>query len=379
MKKKYLVISVLVIGTGIIGGFVQSMHSFDPITSCEPVAGARPLCGWQNPEDMVALPDGQHVIVSEFGDQTGVKKGQLSLLNLETESKRVLYSGGAEGGGSEGGSFEESQAWGTANCQAPAENEFSPHGIHLSQRADGTIQLLVVQHSGRESVEMFEVGPSPNGWDLAWRGCVIAPKGSMLNDVVATPEGGFLVTHMMTQRSNMLGQFFEYMRSSVFGVESGYVLAWQPREGFSQLQSSQGQVANGIEIAADGETIFVNYSGSGEVRRINRHRDEVEASNTSLPPLDNSSWTLDGHLLVAGARASALEIMPCTNLESGSCPAAFAIFSIDPQTLESSVVYESDANTPIGAGTVGLRVADGSLLIGSFVGDLIVRITPQNR
>ncbi|MEM7734593.1 MAG: hypothetical protein AAF267_02280 [Deinococcota bacterium] len=374
MKKKYLAISVLILITGIIGFFVQSIRSFEPITSCEPVAGARPLCNWQNPEDMVALPDGQHVIISEFGDQTGVKKGQLSLLNLETESKHILYGGGSEGGGS-----EERQTWGTPDCQAPAKNEFSPHGIHLSQRADGTIQLLAVQHSGRESVEMFEVRPSPNGWDLAWRGCVIAPEGSMLNDVVATPEGGFLVTHMMTQRSNMLGQFFEYVRSSVFGVESGYVLAWHPREGFSQLQSSKGQVANGIEIAEDGETIFVNYSGSGEVRRINRHLDEVEASNTSLPPLDNSSWTRDGHLLVAGARASALEIMPCTNLESGSCPAAFVILSIDPKTLESSVVYESDADTPIGAGTVGLRVADGSLLIGSFVGDRIVRITPKNR
>ena len=90
------------------------------------------------------------------------------------------------------------------------------------------MQLLSVQHGGRESVEMFEVTQSSEGWALAWRGCVIAPKGSMINDVVATPDGGFLVTHMMPKSTTFLGKMYEFMKVSLLGIKSGYVLVWQP-------------------------------------------------------------------------------------------------------------------------------------------------------
>lgn len=365
--KKYIIIAIpLVIAVTLVFA-MRSFITFEPITSCDPIGNASPLCGWQNPEDMVALPDGQHVIVSEYGDQNGKKAGTLSLLDLRTETRRVLYSGNSTQGAG---------PWGDRNCIDSPGREFSPHGIHLSSRADGRMQLLAVQHGGRESVEMFEVTESPGGWALTWRGCATAPEGSTLNDVAATPDGGFLVTHMMPKRSGTLGQFYEYMKASLFGVDSGYVLDWQPTKGFSRLVSSEGGVPNGIEVSPDGEKAFVNYSGNGEVRRLDRRRDEIEASNDSLPPLDNATWTPDGRLLVAGALAGAMEMMPCTNLESGSCPGAFAIIAVDPKTLETERIYEGGPDTPGGAGTVGLRVGDGSLLVGTFAGDRIVRVRP---
>ena len=365
--KKSLIIFVLLIVFVLLINPLRAYTSVKPITSCEPIANARPLCGWQNPEDMVALPDGRHVIVSEYGGLNGEKSGTLSLLDLETETRQLLYNGD---------SIQGAGPWGASDCLAAPGKEFSPHGIHLSHRANGQMQLLAVQHGGRESVEMFEVTKSTDSWNLTWQGCVIPPDGSTLNDIVATPEGGFLTTHMMTRRDNALGKFYEFMKSSMFGVESSHVLAWQPNEGFNQLTSSKGVMANGLEIAPDGETIFVNYSLNGEVRRINRHSDKVEASNQSLPPLDNVTWTPDGQLLVAGALADMMDMMACTNPETGNCPGAFAIIAVDPQTLESETIYEGGPNTPSGAGTVGLRVSDGSLLIGTFAGDRIVRVMP---
>ncbi|MDJ0753541.1 MAG: hypothetical protein QNJ45_08500 [Ardenticatenaceae bacterium] len=366
MKKKFIIPVLFIIFTA-LGVGIWSTTSIEPITSCDPIGDARPLCDWQNPEDMVALSDGRHVIVSEFGDQNGARPGTLALLDLETETRHLLYNGGSDA---------QSGPWGEDNCQEPADGEFSPHGIHVSQRAEGQLQLLAVQHAGRESVEMFEVIPSDDRWTLAWRGCVIAPQGSMINDVVGTPDGGFLVTHMMPNEGGTAAMFAEYLKSSMLGVKSGYVLAWRPDEGFSQLVSSEGTVPNGIEIAADGVTVFVNYSAGGEVRRINRLTDEIEASNSNLPPLDNASWTPDGRLLVAGSTGSMLEGMACTNLEVGSCPAPFAIIAVDPETLESDVIYEGGPGTPGGGGTVGLMVSDGSLLIGTFAGDRIVRVEP---
>jgi hypothetical protein len=365
MQKRRIVLILFAVSVLLIVA-IPSYISVEPITACDPIGHARPLCGWHNPEDMVALPDGRSVIVSEYGGLNGEKTGTLALLDLETETRHVLYSGGAT---------QAAGDWGTSDCLEVTSEEFSPHGIHVSSRADGAMQLLAVQHGGRESVEMFEVIETPNGWALVWRGCVLPPDGSMLNDVAATPNGGFLITHMMTRGSSTAGMFVEYMKSSLFGANSGYVLEWRPNEGFRRLVSSEGAVPNGIEIAPDGETVFVNYSARGEIRRINRRSDEVEASNTALPPLDNATWAPDGRLLVAGTLADALSMMGCTNLETGSCPGAFAIIAIDPETLESETLYDGGPNTPSGAGTVGLHVSDGSLLIGTFAGDRIVRVT----
>lgn len=344
---------------------LMSCNSIEPIKSCDPIGNAHPLCGWQNPEDMAALPDGRHVIVSEYGGMNGEKSGTLSLLSLQTKARKVLFRGD---------SSTKVGIWGDPSCISTPGAEFSPHGIHLSHRKDGTMQLLVVQHGGRESVEMFEVAKVSGKWSLIWRGCVIAPLGSMFNDVVATPEGGFLVTHMMPRSTTALGNMYEFMKVSLFGVKSGHVLAWHPTNGFRQLANSEGAIANGIEISPDGKTVFVNYSLDGEVRRINRINGKLEARTTALPPLDNSTWSLDGRLLVAGALADPMEMLSCEKIESGSCPGAFAIIAVDPQTFESETIYEGGPNTPSGAGTVGLQMRDGSLLIGTFAGDRIVRV-----
>ena len=364
MKTKAFLFGIPVVLIITIGG-LSAYTSVTPITSCEPIGNARPLCGWQNPEDMAVLPDGRYVVVSEYGGQNGAQTGALALLDSATETRQLLYAGG---------DIDQQPSWGTDDCSTPPGAAFSPHGIHLSQRQDGALQLLVVQHGGRESVEMFEVRESAENTKLIWRGCVIAPAENMFNDVVATPDGGFLATHWMTPGQSAPAMFVEFLRGSLLGADTGYVLSWQPDAGFGRLESSWGGVPNGIEISADGETVFVNYSANGEVRRINRRLDQVEASNDALPPLDNATWAPDGRLLVAGAVDGPLKMMGCSNLQEGSCPGAYAIWAVDPETLESVKVYEGGPGTPGGAGTVGLQLRDGSLLIGTFAGDRIVRV-----
>ena len=140
----------------------------EPIVSCDPVGPARPICGFQNPEDLELLPDGKHLLVGEFGSMEGGRAGALSLLDLASEARTVLYRGG------QGGSVEP--GWGDPGCPGAPPAEMSPHGIHLSRRADGRLQLLVVNHGGREAVEFFEVSDSDSDWSLAWRGCGAATE-----------------------------------------------------------------------------------------------------------------------------------------------------------------------------------------------------------
>lgn len=333
--------------------------SGEPVLSCEPVGDARPLCGFQNPEDLVVLPGGASLLVSEFGGMQGEHAGALSRLDLATEMRSVLYRGG-DGGTPEPG-------WGDPACPG-APTSFSPHGIDLVRRSDGALALLAVNHGGRESIEYFEV--SPGGAALTWRGCVVAPEQGWWNDVAASPDGGFYASHMLPRRGGP-AQLLEFFRAAALHRAAGHALRWQPDAGFSQVPGSSVVFANGIALSPDGAHLFLNSSLGDGLRRISLASGEVEAQ-ADLPPLDNAAWGSDGRLYVAALTAPFLEMQACNRLEQGACPAAFEILAVDPDTLDSEVVYRG-GGPPMGGGTVGLRVGD-ELFIGSFAGDRVLRV-----
>ena len=336
--------------------------STPPITSCDPIGAATPLCGFQNPEDLALLPDGR-VIVSEYGD-AGAKPGRISLLDLASGSHESLYAGGGASG---------SGPWGATDCEGPPSTAFSPHGIHLSTRASGGLQLLVVQHGGRESVEMFEVLPADGSWQLAWRGCAVAPEGGGLNDVVALPEGGFLVTRFGP--SSPISFTFAAAKATILGSETGWVYEWSQERGFGEVPGTRVAGPNGIELSADGAKIFLNATLASEVLRIDRSTGAIEARAEVQMP-DNLTWARDGRLRVASLRGKMRDLLSCSGLEAGSCAMPFAIVALDPSTMEAHAVYEGGPGTPSGAGTVGLET-DAGLLVGTFAGDRIVRVAAQ--
>ena len=145
---------------GLVAGLAALAFTADgaqvqPVTTCEPEGPARPVCSFTNPEDLVALPGGGAILVSEYGGMEGRVPGALALLVLETDQRRELFRGGAAGGAATPG-------WGDPACPGAPSAAFSPHGIHLSTRDDGALQLLVVQHGGRESHRVLRgrgVGP----------------------------------------------------------------------------------------------------------------------------------------------------------------------------------------------------------------------------
>lgn len=331
------------------------------ITTCEDVDGIHPICGFQNPEDLALLPDGHTVIVSQFGLMDGSKPGNLVVFDAAHEATWMGYTGGT---GSEG----PTPNWGDPECPGPPSAEFSPHGIDLARRSDGLLQLLVVNHGARESIEFFEVetGDAPS---LRWRGCAIAPPDSYLNDVVTLPDDGLLVTHMMPRDSEMIGM----LRGS-FGFDTGHVLEWRPAGGFRVVAGTEAPFPNGIEVSEDARSLYLNAYMAGEVRRIDRETGALLAT-AKVPSPDNSSWGLDGRLLVASHRGDVKDQMACYGLNAGSCPMAFDIVALDPETLEAEVLVQL-AGPPMGAGTIALDLGD-ELLIGSFAGDRLIRVPKQ--
>jgi sugar lactone lactonase YvrE len=306
-------------------------------------------CQFQNPEDLVPSPDGR-ILVSQYGDMASGAPGSLAIYDPEHRALELLFPDGVR----------LEPGWGDPACPPPDPALFSPHGIDIERRSDGRHQLAVVNHGGRESVELFEFGGDGG---LTWRGCALGPDGAFFNDVVVLRGGGFWVTHMFPH-----GSGFVPLVKSRLGFDTGWVYAWAPGAGFSKLPGTDAPFPNGLEKSADERFAYVNTYSTTGVLKVDVTRGELVASR-AIDNLDNSSWGADGRLLVASHRGSLSEMLACQRLERGACGMPFAILALDPDDLaaEERLAHQG---APMGGATVALEHG-GILYLGSFAGDRI--------
>lgn len=336
-----------------------------PILDCVAVGNARPICGFQSPEDIVALPGNEALVISGYGamgaDGVVRKPGGLVLFSLADETQKPLYTGGTDADVAEAG-------WGDPTCPAPPKEKFNAHGIDLVRRSDGRVALLVVQHFGREAVEFFEVTGAGDDFQLAWKGCVLAPADASLNEVVGFPNGDFYTTKMASISG--ASDFTEGTPTE----PTGHAFAWTAASGYRKLEGTDGIMPNGIAASADGKLLFLNVTMQNEVRKIDVATGKVLASAPVKMP-DNITWAPDGkRLLVASLHGfETTNFSVCIDVQQGACPIPFAIQAVDADTMTAlGPVYES-TGAPMGGGTVGLQVGS-ELFIGSFTGDRILRV-----
>lgn len=323
-----------------------------PVVGCAWVDDFEVDCQFQNPEDLARSPDGR-ILVSQFGGMDGGRAGNIAAYDPRSKELEILFPNDSE----------MVRSWGEASCAAPSLEKFSPHGIDIQLRRDGLTQLAVVNHGGRESVELFEV--SANG-SIVWRGCVEAPEHAFLNDIVVLEDGGFWVTHMFEHGHDMRA-----MLAAGFGIDTGWIYSWSAEGGFAKLPGTDAPFPNGIEKSADEHFVYMNMYAATGVRKIDVRTGEVVAS-IALPNVDNSTWAEDGRLLVASHTASLGQMMACQELTEGACGMPFEILSLDPDDL-SSRVWIRHEGPPMGGATVALEI-DGVVYLGSFAGDRIGRV-----
>lgn len=332
---------------------------------CTAAGRLTPYCGLPFPEDLEALPDAGGVIASDMHIERGPeglapKAGSLKWLDPRTGSVTVLYpSASAPPGGSE---------WGDPACPGEIGGVLLPHGIHLSRRRDGAWELLVVNHGGRESVEFFELAAGAGHWTLSWRGCVVAPASSHLNDVASLPDGGFLVStmHMLSNAETP-----KAMRSAEAGENTGFLWRWTPGAGLSRQAGSDSPMPNGVQVDAAGRFAYIDTaSRGGDVRKLDLARGKV-VGVAVVPHPDNASWTADGRLLVAGVAAGASP-MPCFADPAAPCPVASDVYAVNPETMQAERIF-AYAGPPLNAATVAVQLGS-DLLIGSCFGDRVVAV-----
>ena len=331
-----------------------------PVNGCVTAAGLTPVCGFSNPEDMELLPDGSTLLISQMGDMERATPGSLVLFDtVDGVITRLPQFGTAS-----------ELNWGSCACLTPPGGALSPHGIDAIQRADGRREILVVNHGGRESVELFELLGEAGNWRLAWRGCVLPPAGTYMNDVAALPGGDFLVSHMLPRDAWSIGGINFYLIRGLLGFDTGMVLRCSPDGSCDALSGTAAPLPNGIQTDASGTTLYLNAYLAGEVRKIAIADGKLLGTARVVGP-DNSQWTSEGKLLVASQTAGVFAMSRCAGLRGGACSAAFEVIEVDPVTMSTRTVL-AHHGAPMGGVTVAQQVG-GALYLGSFVGDRIVR------
>ncbi len=333
-----------------------------PSDTCAARGSVTPLCGFNRPEDLEPLASGSRLLVSEYGSLSGSRSGRLVLFDPASTNKRVLFPL------TESGANAQSIKWGDPNCPGPPGSEFSPHGIHHSL-IGGRERVLVVNHGGREAVELFEIvnADAPDSLALVWRGCVIAPATIWMNDVVGLPDGGFAVSHMVTRGTSEEG----LIKAEHSGANIGWVLEWQPGASWHKLAGSDGALPNGLEVSADGEVIYINEYFGNKVVALERSSGQRRWVTAVASP-DNSSWATDGRLLVASHHEPLATVFACNEHPNRHCPLRYSIVALDPISGEATTLVEG-GDEAMGAVTVAVQIGE-ALYLGSFVGDRIARI-----
>ena len=350
-----------------------------PLASCNSRAENAAICGLVNPEDLAYSPDRSWIIVSEMapigGDvddaENESNRGLLSAIRVENFERVVLYSDFADISVSSSDSFSRStETWGAESCPGELTKAiFQPHGIDVGKGPAGLPAVAVVNHGGREAVELFEILPGdiPR---LVWRGCVPMPPGISTNDVALLPNGGFVVTNFMPAFEGVGFKAIWTMLKISSGARTGSVLEWQPGGSVMEIENSEGSAPNGVVASADGSTLYVAEWGGESVYRLRLVdgapplRDEVQLDHNP----DNLSWMRDGRLLVAGQHGGISASLGCGSVEGTGCDIGYSVYAIDPDSLEATKLHEGR-----GAASVALEMED-EFLIGFFIGDQIERV-----
>ncbi len=309
------------------------------------------ICGTHSPEDLEATPDGKYLIVAQFVNGRGGTGAGLALFDLAKKSFSPIAI-----------KDEPKPDWGDPACPSPVNDKLIPHGISLAKNVKGAARLYVVNHGGRQSIEMYELKKTAGTWELAWHGCVVAKDE--FNDLAVTADGGFIATHptalMTPGRGNVLS-----------GGPSGFVVRWTPGKAEEELPGTRQGYPNGVLVSPDGHYMYFNAWTAKQVHKydLKESKDVAVALLDFMP--DNLTWTSKGRILAAGVKCARGDCPPGSGVP---CIQGFVIAELNPATWDAKTVFDSEGKGNVIAGvSVALQVGK-EIFIGSFQGDRLVRI-----
>ena len=331
------------------------LESCAGIEHLEPRGDLGFLGGVHRPEDVVRIPGTRWLIYSGFSDGAGLK-----LVDTSAHAMRQLnYEVAAE-----------ADAGNRTQCNSPPDNaSFSTQGLSIRDLGAFRSRLHVVNHGGRESIEIFSVDARADVPRLTWNGCILMPAGLAANGVATFSDGTILVT-VLTHPGRTITDFWR-------GELTGGVYSWKPGEAaFQLLPGTELPGNNGIETSRDDTEFFVISFGWRSVvvfSRANPLRPVRRAAAPGFMP-DNLHWD-DGRLLLAGMQYDEPACGGIRKIINGKaddmrCHRGYTVAQLDPQSMHFSIVAYAEPN-PYFNGVSAASIVAGELWLASYQADRV--------
>jgi hypothetical protein len=319
---------------------------------CTPAGGLSFVCGIQNGEDLVLVPNTRWLIASGMAPASG-----LHAVDTQAKTSRTIYGAGTVATRPDRTTY--------ANCPGPLDPKAMVlHGLALRPAAAGRFTVYATNHGGRESIEVFELATGGAAPTATWIGCVLMPNGTAANSVAAFTDKSLVATVLI-----MPGKTFE---DAFAQRNTGAVFAWKPGDRtFQMLPGTELSANNGIETSPDDREFYVASTTTKRIHAYARARPGVILRTAQLKEIgpDNVRWTADGQLITAGMIDDEPSCGGPPKTEAGiRCPRGYVALTIDPKTMAVTEIARGPA-TPAFTGTaIAMRVGN-EVWLGSFFAD----------
>ena len=308
------------------------------------------VCGFSNPEDVAWSRAHEALLVSEMAP-LGEEGGALAAWTPGAPTPWRVWPAGS--------SLAQVRVAGVgeADCPPVSPAAFAPHGIVVGPDD----RLYVVNHGGRESVEIFTLAGAAAEVTATWAGCILLPEGTSGNDIAVAQDGEVLVANYMPALASVTGNL-----KQLFGMPTGDIIAWRAGTGWRHVPNTEASAPNGVEVDREGRMIFFAETGGQQVVRVRRADGGARAEVEIDGALDNLAWSEDGRLLVA-SHDSIPSFLACVGADA--CRAPWSVWEVNPNTLAVERVLQHDGSV-VGAVASAEEVGDRVYLSAVF-GDRI--------
>jgi hypothetical protein len=184
--------------------------TLEPTRECEPNDGHSFICGAQRPEDLARIPNTRWLVFSGFSNGAGLK-----LVDTRARTMRRFYTAEPAQLAFDGQRF--------GFCPSPPDpTTLNTQGLSLRTLGESQHELYVVNHGGRESIEIFRIDAARDEPQIRWIGCIEMPAATPANSV-ATYSDGTVLASVLTHPGTSITDF-------VRGDATGGVYEWRPGE-----------------------------------------------------------------------------------------------------------------------------------------------------
>jgi hypothetical protein len=327
--------------------------------SCAAEGNLAYICGAEKPEDLAMIPGTRWIIASGFAPGSGLK-----LVDTRARTLRRWFTA-AEG-------QIASRPTLYPDCaSAPDASVFNARGISFRRKGPGEGELHVINHGGREAVEVFTVfwTKADQPPRLQWRGCLLLPDGHVGNSVASYSDGTVLVT-VLTRHGTTITDF-------VRGEKTGLVLERPPgSRAFRPIPGTELEGNNGLETALGDDGFFVVAFGTRQLVRFDRGDESGPRWSVTAPEFmpDNIHWHGD-RLLVAGMVRDEPACGGVRQIVNGvadamACHRGYVAAALDPASRSWSILAYGEPS-PSFNGVSSALVIGRELWLGSYQADRV--------